>query len=90
MFKQLSSSKLLVHFLVRSYSLELLFILSDYKELEGIENLYLKIISPKPKYASYLTYLHFLKDKVCIKILDGATKKVLKLYYLEPPEWPYQ
>ena len=54
-FKHLSSSKLLVHFLARSYSLELLFILSDYKEFEGIVNLYLKIISSKPKYASYLT-----------------------------------
>ena len=81
-FKKLSTSNFLVHFITRSYSLELLFILSNSKKIEGIETLYLKIVSAKPTYPAFKTYLYFFKDKGCIKIKNEANKKNAKT--LEP------
>ena len=81
-FETISLSKYLVYFTSRTYSLELLFILENHKEFEGIENLYQTIFSPKPKYPAFKTYLYFLKDKGCIRIKNGANKKSAKILEL--------
>lgn len=81
-FKILAKSSNLIYFTSRSYSLELLFILAHVDGYEGIDKLFLSIVSPKPKYPAFKTYLYFLRDKGCIYILDGKTKisaKFIKL-----------
>ena len=52
--KQFSSSKVLKIFLQKSFSLELLLILYNHNSLEGYENTYNILVSPKPKYPALL------------------------------------
>ena len=46
--------------------------------IEGIENIYQVLVSPKPKYPAFKSYLIYLKHKNCINIDDGKIKKSSK------------
>jgi len=76
--KEIASSKTLKIFLEKSFSLELLLILYNHNSLEGYENIYNLLVSPKPKYPAFKSYLIYLNNKNCIKIYDGKIKKSSK------------
>ena len=81
-----------MQFTSRSYSLELLFLLEEMDGFEGIDNLFSKLVSPKPKYPAFKAYLYILKDRGCIEILDGKTKnssKYIKLTSETKKEFTY-
>ena len=78
LINKIASSKKLQHFLEKSYSLELLFLLYNKHEFEGIENLYHVLISPKQKYPAFKSYIIYLNHKNCIQIDDGKIKKSSK------------
>jgi len=80
--KKISVSKKIRFFLEKSFGLEILFLLQSKGELEGIENTYQIILSPKPKYPAFKSFLIYLDDKRCIKIIDGKTKKSSKILRL--------
>jgi hypothetical protein len=80
--KKISVSKKIRFFLEKSFGLEILFLLQSEGELEGIENTYQIILSPKPKYPAFKSFLIYLKDKRCINIIDGKTKKSSKILRL--------
>ena len=77
-FQNIAVTNKLVNFTTKSYSLELLFILETMNGFEGMDKLFLTIVSPRPKYPAFKTYLYFLKYKECIEILDGKTKNSSK------------
>ena len=83
-FYKLSSSEHLHYFLEKSFSLELLLLLYNQNELEGIENLYQVLVSPKPRYPAFKNYLIYLKHKNCINIDYGTIKKSSKIISLTP------
>ena len=72
---KIAASKKLQHFLEKSFSLELLLLLYNQNEFEGIENIYQVLVSPKPKYPAFKSYLIYLNHKGCINIDDGKIKK---------------
>ena len=80
--KKISVSKKIRFFLEKSFGLEILFLLQSKGELEGIENTYQIIVSPKPKYPAFKSFLIYLNDKNCINIKDGKTKKSSKILKL--------
>ena len=80
--KKISVSKKIRFFLEKSFGLEILFLLQSKGELEGIENTYQIILSPKPKYPAFKSFLTYLDDKRCINIIDGKTKKSSKILRL--------
>ena len=80
--KKISVSKKIRFFLEKSFGLEILFLLQSEGELEGIENTYQIILSPKPKYPAFKSFLIYLYDKRCINIIDGKTKKSSKILRL--------
>lgn len=80
--KKISVSKKIRFFLEKSFGLEILFLLQSEGELEGIENTYQIILSPKPKYPAFKSFLIYLNDKNCINIKDGKTKKSSKILTL--------
>lgn len=80
--KKISVSKKIRFFLEKSFGLEILFLLQSEGELEGIENTYQIILSPKPKYPAFKSFLIYLDDKRCINIIDGKTKKSSKILRL--------
>ena len=80
--KKISVSKKIRFFLEKSFGLEILFLLQGKGELEGIENTYQIIVSPKPKYPAFKSFLIYLHDKRCINIIDGKTKKSSKILTL--------
>lgn len=80
--KKISVSKKIRFFLEKSFGLEILFLLQSKGELEGIENTYQIILSPKPKYPAFKSFLIYLDDKRCINIIDGKTKKSSKILRL--------
>ena len=80
--KKISVSKKIRFFLEKSFGLEILFLLQSEDELEGIENTYQIIVSPKPKYPAFKSFLIYLNDKNCINIKDGKTKKSSKILTL--------
>lgn len=80
--QKISENKILKFFLEKPYSLELLFILFFEKKIEGLENTYQNLKSPKPKYPAFKTYIDYLVQKKCIKIEDGKTKKSSKILSL--------
>ena len=80
--KKISVSKKIRFFLEKSFGLEILFLLQSENELEGIENTYQIIVSPKPKYPAFKSFLIYLNDKNCINIKDGKTKKSSKILTL--------
>lgn len=82
--KKISVSKKIRFFLEKSFGLEILFLLKSEGELEGIENTYQIIVSPKPKYPAFKSFLIYLKDKRCINIENGQTKKSSKVLSLTP------
>ena len=71
-------------FLEKSFSLELLFLLYNQNQFEGIENIYQVLVSPKPKYPAFKSYLIYLNNKNCINIDDGKIKKSSKTISLKP------
>ena len=73
--KKISVSKKIRFFLEKSFGLEILFLLQSEGELEGIENTYQIILSPKPKYPAFKSFLIYLDDKRCINIIDGKKDK---------------
>ena len=82
-FNKIASSKKLQCFLEKSFSLELLLLLYNQKEFEGIENIYQVLVSPKPKYPAFKSYLIYLNLKGLIKIDDGKIKKSSKTISLK-------
>jgi len=80
--KKITVSKKIRFFLEKSFGLEILFLLQSKGELEGIENTYQIILSPKPKYPAFKSFLIYLDDKRCINIIDGKTKKSSKILRL--------
>ena len=83
-FNKIAKSKYLQYFLEKSFSLELLLLLYNQNEFEGIENIYQVLVSPKPKYPAFKSYLIYLNHKDCIHIDDGKIKKSSKIISLKP------
>ena len=81
---KIAKSQKLQCFLEKSFSLELLLLLHNHKEFEGIENIYQVLVSPKPKYPAFKSYLIYLNHKDCINIDDGKIKKSSKTISLKP------
>tara|TARA_B100001057_G_scaffold308468_1_gene308604 strand:- start:176 stop:508 length:333 start_codon:yes stop_codon:yes gene_type:complete len=81
---KIAKSKKLQFFLEKSFSLELLLLLYNNNEFEGIENIYQDLVSPKPKYPAFKSYLIYLDHKNCINIVDGKIKKSSKIISLKP------
>ena len=81
---KIASSKKLQYFLEKSFSLELLLLLYNQNEFEGIENIYQVLVSPKPKYPAFKSYLTYLSHKDCINIDNGKIKKSSKTISLKP------
>ena len=79
---KIASSKKLKYFLEKSFSLEFLLLLY-HQEFEGIENIYQVLVSPKPKYPAFKSYLIYLNHKGCINIDDGKIKKSSKTISLK-------
>ena len=84
MFNKIAASKIIQHFLEKSFSLELLLLLYNQNDFEGIENIYQVLVSPKPKYPAFKSYLIYLNHKDCINIDDGKIKKSSKTISLKP------
>ena len=78
LINKIAASKKLQYFLEKSFSLELLLLLYNQNEFEGIENIYQVLVSPKPKYPAFKSYLIYLYHKDCINIDDGKIKKSSK------------
>lgn len=83
-FNKIATSNKLQYFLEKSFSFELLLLLYNQNEFEGIENIYQILVSPKPKYPAFKSYLIYLNHKDCIKIDDGKIKKSSKTILLSP------
>ena len=83
-FNKIAKSQKLQYFLEKSFSLELLLLLYNQNEFEGIENIYQVLVSPKPKYPAFKSYLIYLNHKDCIHIDDGKIKKSSKIISLKP------
>ena len=81
---KIAKSQKLQYFLEKSFSLELLLLLYNQNEFEGIENIYQFLVSPKPKYPAFKSYLIYLNHKNCINIDDGKIKKSSKSISLKP------
>ena len=81
---KIAKSQKLQYFLEKSFSLELLLLLYNQNEFEGIENIYQVLISPKPKHPAFKSYLIYLNHKDCINIDDGKIKKSSKTISLKP------
>ena len=81
---KIAKSQKLQFFLEKSFSLELLLILYNQNEFEGIENIYQILVCPKPKYPAFKSYLINLNHKYCIIIDDGKIKKSSKTISLKP------
>ena len=79
---KIATSKKLKYFLEKSFSLEFLLLLY-HQEFEGIENIYQVLVSPKPKYPAFKSYLIYLNHKDCINIDDGKIKKSSKTISLK-------
>ena len=84
LINKIAASKKLQYFLEKSFSLELLLLLHNQNDFEGIENIYYILISPKPKYPAFKSYLIYLNHKDCIHIDDGKIKKSSKIISLKP------
>ena len=84
MFHKIASSTNLKYFLEKSFSFELLLLLYDQKEFEGIENIYTALVSPKPMYPAFKNYLINLNYKKCINIDYGKIKRSSKTVSLAP------
>ena len=80
---KIALSKKLQYFLEKSFSLELLLLLYNQNEFEGIENIYQVLVSPKPRYPAFKSYLIYLNHKNCIDIVDGKIKKSSKTISLK-------
>ena len=80
---KIAKSQKLQLFLEKSFSLELLLLLYNENEFEGIENIYQVLVSPKPKYPAFKSYLIYLNHKNCINIVDGKIKKSSKTISLK-------
>ena len=78
LINKIAVSKKLQYFLEKSFSLELLLLLYNQNDFEGIENIYHIFVSPKPKYPAFKSYLIYLNHKGCINIEDGKIKKSSK------------
>lgn len=63
------------HFLLRSYSIELLLYLLKHSKAEGIEDLLLDLKSSTPKLPAFLSYLSLLEAKGCITKLQSRAKR---------------
>ena len=82
-FNKIAKSQKLQYFLEKSFSLELLLLLYNQNEFEGIENIYQNLVSPKPKYPAFKSYLIYLNHKDCINIDNGKIKKSSKTISLK-------
>ncbi len=79
---QLSASDFGRHFLTRSYSLELLLLLYENDQVDGIEQLYAMIQSKKSKMPAFLGFLNYLEDRQCIIKFTNEEKKSQRIISL--------
>lgn len=61
-------------FLLKSYSLELLFKLLD-SDAEGLDELRKSMRSATPQLAAFLDFISLLEGKGCVERVSGASKK---------------
>ena len=83
LINKFAASNKLQYFLEKSFSLELLLLLYNQNDIEGIENIYQVLVSPKPKYPAFKSNLIYLNQKGCISIDDGKIKKSSKTVSLK-------
>ena len=83
LINKIAASKKLQYFLEKSFSLELLLLLYNQNDIEGIENIYQVLVSPKPKYPAFKSNLIYLNQKGCISIDDGKIKQSSKTVSLK-------
>ena len=78
--KRLFEHKFLSPFFAKSYGLELLTILLDAypREIEGVENLFDTLQSPKPRYRTFLNHIDLLNQMKIVEFNEGARKKSAK------------
>jgi len=78
--KLLFEHKFLSPFFAKSYGLELLTILLDAypREIEGVENLFDTLQSPKPRYRTFLNHIDLLNQMKIVEFNEGARKKSAK------------
>ena len=72
--KKIAQSELKI-FLSYGYSLELLFILKDMHMVVSITNLYDLIDAPKPKKATFDSFIRRLNAKGCLEFIETHDKR---------------
>lgn len=79
---QLAASEYGKHFLVRSYSIELLLYLLEHGKAEGIEDLLLDLRCATPKLPAFLSYISLLEAKGCVTKVENEAKRSKKIIML--------
>ena len=73
--KLISEDKFLSPILQKSYSVELIIILLNKNECRGYSFLFNKISSQKPQFASFIKFIHLLKELDIIQVEVSAAKR---------------
>ena len=73
--KLISEDKFLYPILQKSYSVELIIILLNTNECRGYSFLFNKISSQKPQFASFIKFIHLLKELDIIQVEVSAAKR---------------
>ena len=71
----ISEDKFLSPILKKSYSVELIIILLNTNECRGYSFLFNKISSQKPQFASFIKFIHLLKELDIIQVEVSAAKR---------------
>ena len=70
-------------FLLKSYSLELMFKLLD-SDAEGLDELRKSMCSATPQLPAFLDFISLLESKGCVERLSGTSKKSKRVLRLTP------
>ena len=73
--KLISKNKLLSPILQKSYSMELIIILLNINECRGYNFLFNQLSSQKPQFASFVKFIHLLKELDIIQVEVSAAKR---------------
>ena len=73
--KLISEDKFLYPILQKSYSVELIIILLNTNECRGYSFLFNKISSQKPQFASFVKFIHLLKELDIIQVEVSVAKR---------------
>lgn len=79
----LSQCKFGKWFLLKSYSLELMFKLLD-SDAEGLNELRKSMYSATPQLPAFLDFISLLESKGCVERLSGTSKKSKRVLRLTP------